>query len=103
MASGRRGRGRRRSFVERRHELAKGVGAMTNLMLQRRVELAEGLVMADRHEHRVIAEASLPTWRPDENTVDASVEGLRLSVVGPGNRQRAGEVGGRRGVRLGRF
>ena len=53
--------------------------------------------MAHRHEDRVIAEALVATRRPDKDPIDPSVEGLGLPIVGPGNRERAGEVGGRRG------
>ena len=77
-----------------RHELAEGVGAVAHLVLHRGVELAERLLVADRHEHRVVAEAAVAARRPHERSVDPAVERLGLAVVGPGDRQRAGEVGG---------
>src|SRR5690349_2677920 len=67
------------------------------------IELAERLFVARRNEHRVVAEAAFTTWRPDQRTIDASVKGLGLTVVRPGDRQRADEMGSRSGVGLGRF
>src|SRR4051794_15477087 len=74
---------------------------MADAVLELGIELAESLLVTDWHEHRVIAEPALAAWRPHEDAVDASVERLRLPVVGPGDRQRAGEVRGRRRIRLG--
>src|SRR5690242_2224299 len=76
---------------------------MADRVLELRIELAEGLVIADGNEHRVIAEPSIAARRPDERPVDAAVEGLGLAVVRPGDRQRADEMGCRRGVRLRRL
>ena len=61
-------------------------------MLERRIELAEGLFMANRHEHRVIAEASVAARWPNQRPVDAAFEGFGLAIVGPGDREGAGEM-----------
>src|SRR5690349_2757767 len=90
-------------FVERFDKPAKRVGAMTDAMLQLRIELAEGLFVADGDEHRVVTEAPISPRRPDENPVDAPIEGLGLAVVGPGDRKRAGKMRRGRRVRLGRL
>src|SRR5881394_199091 len=72
-------------------------------MLELRIELSERLVLADRNEHRVVAEAALPTRRPNESAVDPSVERFGLPVIGPRDGQRADEVGSRSGIGLGRL
>ena len=70
-------------------------------MLELGVELAERPVVADGHEHRIVAEAALAARRPHEDSVDPPVERLGLPIVGPCDRQRAGEVRRGGGVRLG--
>src|SRR6185295_7206489 len=91
------------SFLQRLDQLAEGVGAMADRMLQIRIELAEGPIVSERDKHRVVAEALVATRWPDERAVDAPVERLGLAVVGPGNRQRAGEMCSRSGIGLGRL
>src|SRR5438046_7052993 len=76
---------------------------MADAVFEVRIELAEGLVEADRLKHRVVAEAFVAARRPDEGAVDAAVERLDLSVVGPGDRQRADEMRGGSSVRLRRL
>ena len=88
---------------KRRHELAERVGTMADRMFELRIQLAEGPPVAHGHEHRVVAEAAIASRRPNQRAVDAALEGLGLTVVGPGNGERAGEMRGRRGVRLSRL
>src|SRR6478735_16735 len=76
---------------------------MTDRMLQLWIEFAERLLMADRYEHRVVAEAAVSAGRPDEGAVDAPFERFGLAVVRPGDRERAEEVGRWCRVRLGRL
>src|SRR4051794_26928327 len=66
---------------------------MADAVLLVRIELAERLVVAGGHEHRVVAEAAIAPRRPDQRAVDSALEALDLTVVGPGERQGAGEVG----------
>src|SRR6476661_4303150 len=76
---------------------------MADLMLVLRLQLTEGLFVTHRHEHGVVAESALaPRW-PYQRAVHASFESLRLAVVGPGDRERAGKMRRRRRIRLGRF
>src|SRR4051812_27628307 len=76
---------------------------MADRMLQSGTDLSEGLIVADRHEHRVIAEAPVAARGPDQYTIDAAIEGLGLAVVRPRDRQRAGEVCRWGGIGLGCF
>ena len=73
------------------------------LCFSQRLHLAEGLLMPDRHEHRIVAEALVAARRPDQRAVDPALEGFDLAVVGPGDRQRAGEMRVGRGVGLRRL
>src|SRR5690242_14115928 len=90
-------------FLERLNQLAKRIGAVADAVLQLRIELSESPIVADGNEHRVVAETPVTARRPHENAVDPAIEGLGLTIVGPGDRERAGEMAGRRGVRLGRL
>ena len=56
------------------------------------VHFAEADVVAERHEHRVIAKALVPTRGPDERAVDPAFEGLDMPV-GPGEGEGADEMG----------
>src|SRR5690242_10803475 len=76
---------------------------MADAVLKLRIEFAERLFIAHWHEHRVVAEAAFAARRPDEDAVDSPVERLGLTIVRPGDRQRAGEVRRRSRVRLGRL
>ena len=67
--------------------LRERVGAVADRVLFRRVDLAEGLVVAGGDEHRVVAEALVAARRPDQRAVDPAFEALDLAVVGPGERQ----------------
>src|SRR6185369_278264 len=42
--------------------------------------------------HWVVAKALVAARRPDEDPVDPAIERLDLAIVGPGDRQRAGEM-----------
>jgi len=75
---------------------------MTHLVLRERLHLTERHFMAEGDENRVITETPVTAWRPDEDSVDPAVERFDLSVIGPGDRQRACEMRGRGGVGLGR-
>src|SRR5437868_9964349 len=76
---------------------------MADAVLELGIELAEGLVVADRLKHRIVAEAPVAARRPDEGPVDAAFKRLDLAVVGPGDRQRADEMRGGSSVRLRRL
>jgi len=93
----------KRFIPERRRQLPKRIRTMAHLVLVERVHLTERNLLAHRNEHRIVAEAAVSSWRPDERSVDAAVKGLRLSIVRPGNRQRACEMRSRSRVWLGRF
>src|SRR5207248_873828 len=102
-ASAHRAPAARPSFVQRLHQLAKRIRPMADAVLELGVELSEGIVVADRLKHGVIAEPFVAARRPDEGTVDAAFECLDLAVVGPGDRQRANEMRGGSSVRLRRL
>src|SRR6476619_1830586 len=72
-------------------------------MFRERLHLAKGGFVAHGNEHRVVAEALAAARRPDKRPVDASFESFGLTVVGPGDRQRADEVCGGSRVRRGRL
>ena len=72
-------------------------------MLELGIELSERLLVTDGDEHRIVAESPLAAWRPDEDAVDAAVECLGLTIVGPGECERAGEMRRGRSVRAGGF
>src|SRR3546814_8090916 len=63
-----------------------------------RLDLAERLVTADRLKDRIIAEALRPARRPDDQSVYAAFKAFDMAV-GPGQRQRADEMGVMPGVR----
>src|SRR3546814_8139838 len=63
-----------------------------------RLDLAERLVTADRLKDRIIAEALRPARRSDDQSVYAAFKAFDMAV-GPGQRQRADEMGVMPGVR----
>src|SRR3954447_20310078 len=93
----------KRLIPERCHKLAEGLGAMADLVLPLGLELPERLVVTNGYEHRIVAKAPVPARRPDERAVNTTFERLGLTVVRPGDPQRAHEGAGWRGVGLGRF
>src|SRR5215203_2815178 len=103
MASGRRAPAVRDSFLQCRQKLAERISSMADLMLQVRFDLAERLLIADGLEHRVVSEAPFATRRPDQGPVYPALERLRLAVIGPGNRKRAGKMRVASGFGAGRF
>src|SRR5512143_3950443 len=80
-----------------RDQQAEGLGPMADGMLADGIHLAEGLAAALGQEDRVVAEAALAARRPDEAPVDMALEALDMAV-GPGERERADEMGAPVGV-----
>ena len=81
------------SLYQRSHQFAERIGAVVHLVFPLRFHLPEGLLLADRLEHGIVAEAILPTWRPDDHAIDAAFENLALAVLWPAHRQGAHEMG----------
>src|SRR5579871_1570728 len=73
-----------------RNELYEGTRAMADGVLVRRIHLAKRHRTAVRHEHRIIAEALVATWRPRRSAIDTPDEGRGIAVR-PGEAQRRHE------------
>ena len=54
--------------------------------------LAEGKGVALRGEDRVITEAGVAAWRPDQVSDDLTLNGLHM-IIGPGQTESADETG----------
>ncbi len=72
---------------------------MREPILQLGLHLAEGLIIAVRHEDRIIAEAAGAARRPDERAEDLAFEDAWRRAVWRGERERAGEIGASVGSR----
>src|SRR5690349_14127476 len=79
-------------FETRRHQLAEAFRAVADLVLQRGVHFAEGDVVAERAEDRVVAEAERAAFLVDDLALDPGLEQLAVAI-GPAQRQRADEAG----------
>src|SRR5262249_51232209 len=87
---------------QRRLQLLERGCAVADAVPQVRVHLTEAFVIAQGHEHRIVAEAADAARRPNERAVDPALEALDMPV-GPGDAQRAGEEGIAAGFRSGAF
>ena len=67
------------------------------------VEFAESLVVSDGHEHGIIAKTPVTPGRPGQCPVNATFEAFDLTIVRPGERQRASKMGVMPYVRPGGF
>src|SRR5258707_1220529 len=78
-------------------ELAEGLGAVADRVFRVGVHLAESLRPALRQEHRIVAETTPATRRPDQHAVRLAAEDLDMAV-GPGERQGSDEEGAAVGI-----
>src|SRR5258708_25153148 len=94
-ASARRRRtpGRWGSSEHRVGEGGKGAGAVRKVRLLVRLHLAEGALVAKRHEHRVVAEAVGAARRPHQRALDLAAEDL-APPIGEGETEHGDEPGG---------
>src|SRR5262245_18213538 len=76
---------------------------MTHLVLRERLHLAKGYLMTHWHEHRIVTETPVAARRPHQYPIDPAVERFDLSVIWPGDRERACEMRGWGGIGLGCF
>src|SRR5688572_10895523 len=82
----------------RRQQLAEGFRAVADFAFVGWVHLAEGDVVAERLEQRVVAEAAGAALLVDDLAVDPGLEQFAMAV-GPAQRERADEAGAAVAVR----